>query len=751
MAKKRHSRRRKKVRRQAAGPTPLAPADDGGSPRRHPFEEGSSKRRSKLGLILAAFVIIGGAAGLWYLGSFGRSSVKKDGRLNVLLITMDTTRADRLGAYGYGKGKTPSLDSLAQKGVRFENAYCQVPLTLPSHCSIMTGTYPVYHNVHNNGSYVLGPEQLTLAEVLKEKGLKTSAFVASFSVDSRFGLNKGFEVYDDDFQPGLPFKPVNSERKAEQVFKVFAPWLDKNAGAQFFCWVHFFDPHLPYQPPSPYKEQFADNPYDGEIAYMDSYIGKIVEKLRDVHILDRTLIVLAGDHGEAFGEKVETGHGVFLYEGTMRVPLILYAEDHLPQGKVVKGRVRLIDIMPTILDMLNVPRPAPNQGMSLVPYVQGRKTNDLESYIETYYPRENYGWSELIGLVDRDWKFIRAPKPELYNLKADPKEVQNAFPSEPKLAAEMGRRLEELIKKSAGAKGAVPRALTVEEQERLRSLGYATFAGTPAKSSYPDPKDEVDLLQLMQKAEAYELEKNYAAAAHIYEKLLPLVPDSPASYVNLALSQARQQKFDEAIQTLKKGAERIPNSEILLPRLGHTYLVTGRLKEAFETMSRVLRINPRNVDALTVSAGVMETLGNKEGARGFYEKALAVEPESKYLRMSYASNLASSGKIKEAIDVYRRLAQDEPGDAAVFQDLGLAYGLSGDYGKAIESLKQAVALRPTPTVYYNLAVACAKNGEIAEAVRYLRSYLDDPKGESKNSIKNAQTVLKSLEAALNKK
>jgi arylsulfatase A-like enzyme/Flp pilus assembly protein TadD len=751
MAKKKRSRHKKKVRRQADVSTQQAPSNKGRSPERHSSKEPAKWRPSKLLMILAAVVIIGGAAGLWFLGFWGKRSVKKDDRLNVLLITMDTTRADRLASYGYTKGKTPSLDSLAQKGVRFENVYCQVPLTLPSHCSIMTGTYPVYHNVHNNGSYVLGAEQLTLAEVLKGKGLKTAAFVASFSVDSRFGLNKGFEVYDDNFQPGLPFKPVNSEKKAEQVFNVFSPWLDKNAGNQFFCWVHFFDPHLPYQPPSPYKEQFADNPYDGEIAYMDYYIGAIIEKLKEKNILDRTLIVLAGDHGEAFGEKVETGHGVFLYEGTMRVPLIFYAENHLPKGKVVKGRVRLIDIMPTILDMLNVPKPAPNQGMSLISYFRGQKNSNLESYIETYYPRENYGWSELIGLVDRDWKFIRAPKPELYNLKSDPKEDQNAFASQQKMAAKMSRRLDELIKKSAGPKGATPRALTVEEQERLRSLGYTNFSSTTAKSSYPDPKDKVDLLKLMQQAEAYEFEKNYPAAADIYEKLLPLVPDSPASYVNLALSQARQQKFDEAIQTLKKGTERIPHSEILLPRLGHTYLVTGQLREAFEIMAKVLKINPRNVDALTVSAGVMETLGKREEARGFYEKALVVEPESKYLRMSLALNLASSGKINEAIDVYRQLTQDYPDDAVLYQYLGLAYGVSRDYPKAIESLKQAVYIRPTPTAYYNLAVAYTKNGEIAEAVRYLRLYLEDPKGESESSIKNAHTELQRLEAALNKK
>jgi arylsulfatase A-like enzyme/tetratricopeptide (TPR) repeat protein len=750
MGKKKRARNKKKEHRPAR---PSLEEKSGHKNRRANLQAAKGQaghRLSIIRLVIVALVIIGGVCGLWYLASKGKNAVKKDDRLNILLITMDTTRADRLGCYGYTRGKTPNLDSLAQKGVRFENVYCQVPLTLPSHCSIMTGTYPIYHNVHNNGSYVLGPEQLTLAEVLKEKGLKTAAFVASFSVDSRFGLDQGFDVYDDNFQPGVPFKALNSERQAEQVFNVFSPWLEKNAGNQFFCWIHFFDPHLPYHPPSPYLEQFAENPYDGEIAYMDYYIGAVIAKLKEKNILDRTLIVLAGDHGEAFGEKVETGHGVFLYDGTMRVPLIFYAENHLPRGKVVRGRVRLIDIMPTVLDLVNLPNPAPNQGTSLVAYLEGRRNSDLESYIETYYPRENYGWSELVGLVDRHWKFIRAPKPELYNLESDPKEDQNFFGPDQKMAAEMGRSLDDLIKKSAGARGPNPKVLTAEEEERLRSLGYTSFSGGAAKSTYPDPKDQVGLLKLMQQAEGYEFEKNYAAAEDIYQKLLAQVPDSPAGYVNLALSQARQQKFDQAIQTLIQGTEKIPDSEILLSRLGHTYLVTGRFKEAFEAMADVLRINPRNVDALTVSAGVMETQRNKEEARRFYEKAIAIEPESKYLRMSYALNLASSGKINEGIAVYRQLVEDYPNDAVLYQYLGIAYGVSGDYAKSIESLKQAVYIHPTPTAYYNLAVACKKTGDMAEAVRYLRSYLADPKGESETSIRDAQAELQNLEKAIQK-
>lgn len=747
-------KRRRKKSQGLTSPASALPPTSCETPARVQKKETAPRRSArKRRLIQAGALVAVAAAGalVLFLRPWGRNRVERDSRLNILLITMDTTRADRLGCYGYPKAKTPNLDLLAQKGVRFEDVYAQVPLTLPSHCSIMTGTYPAYHNVHNNGTYNLAADQLTQAEVLKDNDFKTAAFVASFSVDSRFGLNQGFDLYDDIFQPGLPFKPPNSERKAEQVFNSFASWLDKNSAGHFFAWVHFFDPHLPYDPPSPYNEEFAENPYDGEIAYMDFYIGAVVKKLEEKSILGRTLVILAGDHGEAFGEKVESGHGVFLYDETMKVPLIFYLENHLPKGKVIKGRVRLIDIMPTFLDMLNLPRPATNQGISLIPYIQGRGKKDLESLIETFYPKENYGWSELTGLVAEDWKYIRAPKPELYNLKSDPTEGKNVFASAPKIAANMSRRFETLLKKSAGITGASGRTLTAEEEERLRSLGYTNFSGTGAKSSSPDPKDKLDVLRLRQDAEAYEYQGKYAEAAAVNEKLLALIPDSSAVYVSLAISQARQQKFDEAIQTLIKGTERIPSSEILLSRLGYTYLVTARLKEAFETMTKVLELNPRNVDALTVCAGVMETLKNREVARGYFEQALAIDPKSRYLRMSYAANLASSGKIGDAIKVYGQLIEDYPNDAVLYQFLGIAYGVAGDYAKSIESLEQAVYIRPIPTAYFNLSVAHNKMGDISGAIRYLKLYLEDPKGESETNIRNAQAELRKLEAAFNKK
>ena len=707
------------------------------------------RRRSLAWLGIAAAVAVG--AGIYFAGrGLGKSGVKRDGRLNVLLVTLDTTRADRLGCYGYTGGKTPNLDALAAAGVLFQNVYAQVPLTLPSHCSIMTGTTPITHGIHNNGGYVLSPERTTLAEILKARGFRTAAFVASFSVDSRFGLDQGFDVYDDSFETGLPLKSANSERRADRVAALFTVWFENQSGEPFFAWVHFYDPHLPYRPPAPYDREFLNNPYDGEVAFMDEAVGTVVAKLREKNLLGRTLVVLAGDHGEAFGEKVETGHGVFLYDGTLKVPLILCAPGHLPGGRVVPTRVRLTDIVPTVLDMVGLPVPAQVEGETLVPLAGGKKGRDLETYIETFYPRENYGWSELVGLVSGDWKYIRAPKPELYNLKTDPAETRNEAGSAGEIVAGLDRKLEDLVRKSAGVAAGPNRALTAEEQERLRSLGYVNFSGGGAASSAADPKDKLDVLKLAQLAEGFELEGRYAEAKDAYARLLELVPESPASFVNLALSEARLKEFDEAIATLRLGTERMPDSAVLHVRLGHTYLVTGRPAEALASMDRVIALEPRNVDAYTAAASALDALGRKAEARDYLEKAIAVEPENKFLRTSLAMNLASTGDVARAIEVYKALVHDYPGDHVLRQHLGVAYGVAGDYANAIDSFKQAIALNPTPIAYLNLAVASKRTGDIAEAVRYLRLYLADPKGESPASVKAAEAELQRLESSLKK-
>jgi len=665
---------------------------------------------------------------------------------NVLLITLDTTRADRLGCYGYAPARTPHLDGLAAEGVRFARVYCPAPLTLPSHDSIMTGLYPAAHGVRNNG-HELPSKIRTLAEILKGHGFATAAFVSSFSVDSRFGIGRGFDVYDDTFQPQAPLKGANAERRAEETFARFSRWLDNNGQSKFFAWIHYYDPHLPYDPPSPYREESPGRPYDGEIAYMDRYVGAVLERLKAKGLLDKTLIVVAGDHGEGLGDKMETGHGIFLYEETLRVPLIFHNLKAFPRPRVVESAVRLVDVAPTILETIGLKFEATGmQGQTLTPRIRKKTGADLDSLVETFYPRENFGWSELVGIVSGPWKFIQAPRPELYNLKNDPGEKTDLSGSSPDMAGELRKNLErELVRLSTrpGEEGGTA-AVRIDDRERLRSLGYVNFAPAQPGSAAPDPKDKVGLLKLIQQAQAFELDAKYADSERVYREIVAEIPDSPESYVNLAIVQARQNKFDQALETLGRGIARIPDSEVLLVRLGHTYLVSGKPREALDAMEEVLALNPQSVDALTVSAGILDATGRKVDARSYYERALAVEPESRHLRMSNAANLASTGKLREAIKIYETLIRDFPEEQAFFQYAGIAYSYLGEFERAIPLLEQAVAVRPTAVGYFNLALANEKNCNFRQAIKYFRLYLENSRGESEANVRKAKAELERL-------
>ncbi len=611
----------------------------------------------------------------------------------------------------------------------------------------MTGLLPATHGVRNNG-HDLAVKWRTLAGILKEYGFATAAFVSSFSVDSRFGIGRGFDVYDDTFQPQAPLKGANAERRAEETFARFSRWLDKASQERFFAWVHYYDPHLPYDPPSPYREGSPGRPYDGEIAYMDHYVGAVLQALEAKGLSDKTLVVVAGDHGEGLGDKVETGHGIFLYEETLRVPLLFHNVKIFPKPLIVEGAVRLVDVAPTVLDVLGLGAAAAGmEGRSLLPWIKNRSWPGLEALVETFYPRENFGWSELVGLVSGRWKYIHAPRPELYDLANDPGEKTDLIGSSPSKADELRKRLEkELLRLAVPAPppGSQP-VVRTDDRERLRSLGYVNFAPAKPDTAAADPKDKIGLLKLIQQAQAFEFKEEFADAERIYRQIVAEVPDSPESYVNLALVQARLSGFDRAVETLARGIARMPDSEILLVRLGHTYLFAGKPREALETMEKALSFNPQNVDALTVAAGILDATGRKAEARTYYERALAVEPENRHLRTSYAANLASTGSLKEAIAVYEELIADFPDEQAFYQFAGIAHSYLGEYDRAIDLLRQALAIRPTPVGFFNLAVTYEKRGDLKEAAAALRMYLQNSQGESEENVRKARAELESLE------
>ena len=702
-------------------------------------------------LIPVLVVIIGGALLLFVLKPKDR--VKRNPDLNVILVTLDTTRADRLGCYGYEKAKTPTLDSLAANGVRFTNTYCQVPLTLPSHASLMTGTYPVAHQVHNNGFYSLSPDFETLAEIFKAKGFKTAAFVSSFSVDSRYGLDQGFDDYDDSFLADEYVKSFQSERIADKTSASFWSWLEKNSRQKFFCWLHYYDPHLPYRPPSPFKEEFADRPYDGEIAFMDSYLGKTIEKLKEQNLLDQTLIVIVGDHGEALGDKNEIDHGLFIYDSTLKVPLIFYAEKYIPKGLVVNSRVRLIDIMPTILDMLKI-QPIPQiQGESLLAQLKGKKRPDLSTYIETYMPPEYYGWSELIGVIDGNWKYIQAPKPELYDLAKDPKEETNLFRKEEKVAGQMKNSLKSMIDKYTSKTQAGGKRLSLEEQERLAALGYIGGVALQSTSGkpLPDPKDKTDEYSVIVFAHRYEYDGDYAKAEEYYRRVLSFSPDVAWSYVYLAILYQKMGKVDKGLSVLEEGNKRIPNNLIILGRLSLFYMKSVRLPEALEAAQGVLKIDPKYFDALYNAALSLAGMDRWAEALSYFERALEIEPENLPLRLQYAYCLAANGRGGDSQKVYDKLKKDFPRDYRIYEDMAIMYDSRGDFNSAKENMKQAVELNPSFETYFNYAILLKKSGDLKEAIYYLRLYLETTPERDTPRKAQAQKILAGWEGSLPKR
>jgi arylsulfatase A-like enzyme/Tfp pilus assembly protein PilF len=698
--------------------------------------------------VLAFFFFI--AAFSFPLFSGTKNKVKRDDGLNILLVTLDTTRADHIGSYGWSKAKTPTIDALSAKGVRFANAYCPTPLTLPSHCSILTGTYPLYHKVRNNGSYYLGPEAITLAERLKEKGYKTSAFVASFNVDSRFGLDQGFDIYDDKYSDDEMLKTFRSERQAEQVADAFIAWFDANDQQKFFSWVHFYDPHMPHNPPSPYKEEFAGNLYDGEIAYMDHHFGRIIERLREKKVLDKTLIIIAGDHGEALGDKGELDHGIFIYDVTMKVPLIFYGEKCLPEGWIAESRVRLIDVMPSILDMVKIPVNKEVQGTSLLPFIEGKKEEDLSCYLETYYPLDTYGWSELLGFIDGDWKYIKAPRPELYNLKEDKNEEHNLLDKESKTVAQLSKNLETAIRDYSSKKEAGRRTLTREEEERLRSLGYvgADASAKVSKGPLPDPKDKMGEFGILYQAKLAEFEGRLEDSEKNYREILRLAPDVSWHYISLAILLAREKRFGESIDVLKEGLKRLPDSVVLMSRLASFYMRIGDFKGAFEMSRATLEQDPKHFDALVIAGWAEDMWGNWQESAGYFGRALEIEPENKYTRLKYAYALGALGRGEEAAEIDEKLKKEYPKDFRIYKDLGIIYTALRKVDLAEENLKKAVELSPTPDNYLGYAAILERVGKLPEAISNLKLYLDNTKeGDTPRKL-SAQKALAEWEKRL---
>ncbi|HVN79537.1 MAG TPA: sulfatase-like hydrolase/transferase [Terriglobia bacterium] len=616
--------------------------------------------------------------------AFSLLPIEAASRPNLLLVTIDTLRPDHLGCYGYKQIRTPNIDQLAEDGVRFRTVVSQVPLTLPSHCTILTGTYPAYHGVRDNVGYKLSESKTTLAKILRNQHYQTAAFVGAYVLNSKFGLNQGFDDYDDKIEGSSNFGPVVNlnqvERRAGEVVSRAMGWLKAHSQSPFFVWIHLYDPHDPYEPPSPFKEQYKANPYDGEIAYTDRELGRFLELLKQKRLYENTVVVLAGDHGESFGEHKEWTHGYFIYDPTILVPLIIKTIQKETAGKVVIEQVSLVDVAPTILQLLDLPRPTELQGLGMLGLMLGKQRDwQRQAYSETFYPAQ-FGWSPLMAVRRADAKFIKAPKSELYELRGDPGEHVNRILQRNALAHELNANLTQIEStySDPNASQTASLSLSPQELEKLGALGYVGMsshrnAGESLPSGAADPKDKLEVYQMIS-------EGSREVAAGRYLQALPM---------------------------LKRTIQIEPGMRMARSMLGHCYFALNQYEQAKDSFKEILKMQPKNSDAQFYVAAcdyrlkdwtAAETglnrvlmqdrnfapahlyLGFLYQAKGYpnpalaeFQRVLELDPENEDAHAKTGFLLASSGKVKEAVPHFQKVIQLNPQDGEAHFNLSVAY------------------------------------------------------------------------------
>ncbi|MGD9873261.1 MAG: sulfatase-like hydrolase/transferase [Kiritimatiellia bacterium] len=605
-------------------------------------------------VIIAALVIA--AVGVWL--------VLRPRPMNLLMITLDTTRADYLGCYGKSDAATPNLDRLAREGVLFEYAYSGVPLTLPSHTTMMTGLRPPEHNLRINGENALNPEITTLAEIVGKRGYRTGAFIASFVLDARFGLSQGFEEYNDDVTGGDPSEEgLRAYRPGSDVADAVIPWIESTAHRPFFCWVHFFDPHKPYhEHRNLFGDVYAGRPYEAEIAYMDQQIGRIIKTLENSGRLDRTLIVVVGDHGESLGEHNELYHGNTLYNSGLHVPLIFRLPGKIPAGRRFAQRISLDRIFPTALDVLRVKNK--NNPLSLAAAVSGAgQVTAFPIHLETDEPWRQYGWHPLRGLIENNLKYIRSPRVELYDLQADPRELNDLAPVR---AEEVVRMESVLASLESGMTAYRPERaiLSKSDEQILTSLGYTAGAsGEPDSApaeNLPDVKDMLPLLNQTMFAKTLLNQNKPAEAAAILEEVRAV--DARNAAVELVYAEALHNagRFSEAVEVLTNVVQ---NEEMSLAAptrldsmtlLGKCYYAMRRPSDSVAALREALRLAADSTVALNGLAWVLATDPNSTAS----DRAEAVRLAEEAVRLRGGTNpshldtlsvaLAASGRRQEA-------------------------------------------------------------------------------------------------------
>ena len=654
--------------------------------------------------------------------------------LNLLLVTLDTTRADRIHAYGFDAVETPNLDRLAREGVLFEQAISPAPLTLPAHSSIFTGTFPPAHGVRDNGGFFLDDRQTTLAERLQSRGFTTGGFVGAYVLDHKWGIAQGFQTYFDDFDlskyQSLSLGSV--DRPGNEVADHALTWLDAVGSKRFFGWVHFYDAHSPYDPPEPFKSRYAGHPYVGEIAFVDSQVGRLLTYLDTHHLADRTVVVVMGDHGESLGEHGEGTHGFFVYQSTMHVPLLIRAPYDAMVGRRATDTVRSIDILPTVLELLGQATPEHFDGTSVVPLMTGAKQElGLAAYSEAIYPRFHFGWSDLRALTAGRYKFVAAPRPELYDLQQDPGESRNLYTERQALGDRMNQELIALEQRMSATAAAPKAAVEVDPDARARlaALGYVgTFVTSPTqdRAGLADPKDKIQLFNLMTQArETARHDKESDEGLHALERVVAEDPKVIDAWFMLGNEYYRRRQFGRAIDQFKRALELKPDYDLVVINMANAYRALGRDQEAMVGYRRFMELDPKNAQIRYEAAQILIDGGRLDEARQELTQALALEPKLAAARNALGVLALRRGDLTGAEREIRAAIAEKADVRLAHFNLALLAEQQGDLPRAIAEYQQEIALHANNyKAAFNLGRLYEKAGDREGQLRELRRAID---------------------------
>jgi arylsulfatase A-like enzyme/Tfp pilus assembly protein PilF len=633
---------------------------------------------------------------------------------NVILITLDTTRADRMGFLGSKRGLTPNLDALARQGVVFSCGYAHVPITTPSHATILTGTYPQFNHVNDFGVF-LAKDLPYLPQILHDQGYKTAAFVGSVILDpvngGAPGFDRGFDTYDAGFRAARRGEDRSQprERLGGDVVARALGWLNEHPAGPFFLWVHLFDPHIPYKPPEPFKSRYASEPYDGEIAYADSVLGNLLDQLRSRGLYDGALIAMMADHGEALGEHGEGTHGVFLYDETIHVPLLFKLPGKIFEGTRVDARASLVDVMPTILEIAGIPVPAAVQGQSLVALMkpaEGRgpvaakaadPVPDRPAYAENDYPQRAYGWSSLRALRTGKYLFVQAPRKELYDQSADPKAEHDLSSTASAVSATLTDRLDAFRQRTKSSTEAAKVEADPQREQLLAALGYVASGdagpATGGEQTRADPKDKIEIANQLQDALVAAEDQRYEEAIVLLKQVLAKDPNIAVAYRALGTALISQKNYGTALPALRKAVELHPDNTTDHYELGLALFDSGDLEAAKAQLEAAIALSPRLANLHYTLAGIYNHMDRAADARKELETALQLQPEDYDSNLTLGRLLTTQENPAGALPYLKKAADLQPDSPDAHLFLADAYSRLGQQADALRERIEARRLK----------------------------------------------------------